>query len=139
MFYYTFPLIHTKYKPHFWVLHFTRHFREVLMLQSLSNMQLFPVISNSMQLLKEFYFDLVNITVHLVLWASKVSEQISKRPPGWQLDCSIPSVKHSFNLEVRLQTCYNYNIVLLRRVFCFSHASCGGLFAIFHSNDKSQT
>lgn len=71
-FYFTFSLAHTKYKPHFEYcispdMETSLFFLKVQLLLSLSDIQLFPFISNSMQLLKELYFDLVNISAHLVL------------------------------------------------------------------------
>lgn len=114
--YFTFPLTHTKYKPYFGYcispdMETSLFFLKVLLLLSFSDIQLFPFISNSMQLLRELYFDLVNISAHLVLWASKVREQISKPPPGSsilgsQTVLSISSVKSSYNVEMRLQTSY---------------------------------
>lgn len=90
MFYYTFPLVHTKYKPHFWVLHFTRHFLKVLVVLSLSDIQLFPVISNSMQLLKELWFSKYLCTSNVVsikgTWADIKASSWIIYP--WRLDCT---------------------------------------------------
>lgn len=115
-FYCTFSLTHTLNTSHIsgiafhqtWKHHF---FFKVLLLRLFSDIQLFPFISNSMQLLKELYFDLVNISAHLVLWASKVREPISKHPPGSSIFgsstvLSISSVKQSYNVKMTLKTFY---------------------------------
>lgn len=85
---------------------------------------------------KNFYFDLVNISAHLVLWASKVREQISKRPPGSsilgsQTVLSISSAKRSYNVEMRRRT-FNqgHGNFWLRWPLLVSLARCGGMFTI---------
>lgn len=74
----------------FWVLHFTRHFLKVLVVLSLSDIQLFPVISNSMQLLKELWFNKYLCTSSVVsikgTWADIKASSWIIYP--WRLDCT---------------------------------------------------
>lgn len=68
------------------------------------NTQLFSLILNSAQLWKNLYFDLVNISAHVLGQASKVCEQISKLPPGSFIVgnlniCSISRVKRTYSTE----------------------------------------
>lgn len=107
----------------------------MLLLLSFTDIQVFSFISNAMQLLKELYFDLVNISAHLVLWASKVREYISKHPPGSSLlgrytVLSISSVKPGWNLEMRPQTIlWDNNSARLKWPFWVSLAWCAGMFS----------
>lgn len=71
-----------------------------------------------------------------MLWASKVREQISKRPPGSsilgsQTVLSISSAKRSYNVEMRRRT-FNqgHGNFWLRWPLLVSLARCGGMFTI---------
>lgn len=86
------------------------------------NTQLVSLISNSTQLWKNLYFDLVNISAHVLERASKVCEQISKLPPGSSIlgnliVCSISRVKRTYSAEIKMQT-KNATVPKQRGMFC---------------------
>lgn len=79
-------------------------FRPTSLQRWVCNTQLFSLILNSAQLWKNLYFDLVNVSAHVLGRASKVCEQISKLPPGSSIVgnlivCSISRVKRTYSTE----------------------------------------